>query len=143
MYFDVTKEKRGLLMQESAIASGIIFILGILGIWGCTFYLTMLYPTSLEAKIAGTTLLVFSVLFILGLSNIINHIISNNKEKELKEINIFSIWKVRVNLGSVVLIAVIAAIVLSVLMILIALKVNENMYMMQNADLWGINIVRP
>ena len=129
------EKRKSLLVQDSIISSIVILSVGIIGVI-TTFYLGMSFVFAQTLMIALVLGIISTILFMIGLVNIIIYISFKNTKSFLKGINIFSVCQLKSNIGRIVITSVITSILLLISMLAIALTINiqSDTYAMENMN---------
>ena len=107
----LTERKKGsFLLQKRLVTSIITLIIGIIAVCS-TYYVWML--GNLEIKqgffVNGGMAIVSTIIFMIGLVNIIIHVISKNEKVFLKGINIFSTCQLKTNINRIIITSIITS----------------------------------
>ena len=107
----LTERKKGsFLLQKKLVTSIITLIIGIIAVCS-TYYIWML--GNLERKqgffVNGGMAIISTIIFMIGLVNIIIHITSKNEKVFLKGINIFSVCQLKANINRIIITSIITS----------------------------------
>ena len=119
-----SKNKESLLIQKKVSTSIITFIIGLLGIilsYWILFW--MMGPTVILSLISG---IISIIVFMIGLVNLIIHVICKNEKLFFKGINIFAVRQMKINSSKLIITSIITSVLLLISMVGFILTMNTS-----------------
>ena len=119
-----SKNKESFLMQKKISTSIITFIIGLLGIMLSYWILFwMMGPTVILSLISG---IISIIVFMIGLVNLIIHVICKNEKLFFKGINIFAVRQMKINGSKLIITSIITSVLLLISMVGFILTMNTS-----------------